>query len=86
MRLNLCVLLFALALAGCGTKSADAPETAPLSVADWKAMPVEAKYSPDTLERLKEGNPTLQTPEGWTAFSRTTLAETRKKDFPPGKR
>ncbi len=78
------LLALALGLSGCAAQPSDAP--APLTVAEWKALPVETKYSPETLERLKEGNPTLQTPEGWTAFSRTTLAEARKKDSPHGKR
>lgn len=82
------IALFALAgvlgLAGCGGKSANPP--APLSIAEWKTMPVDQKYTSEALERLKEGEPQLQTAEGWEAFSRTTLAENRKKDFPRGKR
>jgi hypothetical protein len=71
-------------LAGCGGKPAAEPP--PLSVADWKAMPVDQKYTPEALERLKRGDPKLETPEGWEAFSRTTLAAARKKDFAAKKR
>jgi hypothetical protein len=80
----LLVLAGALGLAGCGGKPAGPP--APLSITEWRAMPVDQKYTSEALERLKEGEPKLQTAEGWEAFSRTTLAENRKKDFPKGKR
>ena len=78
-------VVLAFGLVGCGVKSDKhkAPQT-PLTVAEWKLLPVEQKYDPDTIERLKQGDPTLETPEGWEAFNRTTLLQSRKKDFPNG--
>jgi hypothetical protein len=76
-------LALALAPAGCGKESSADP--APLTAEEWKAIPVEKKYEPEALARLKAGDPALETAEGWEAFSRTTLAAARKKDFPKGK-
>ena len=83
------VLTFAmiLALAGCGSAKPDATaQVGPLTVAEWRLSPPERKYTAETIERLKEGDPILATPEGWDAFSKTTLMESRKKDFPKGRK
>jgi len=71
---------------GCAGRSDTAKTAAssPLSAVEWKAMPVDKKYEPETIERLKKGDPALETPEGWEAFNRTTLLPSRKKDFPSG--
>jgi predicted small lipoprotein YifL len=81
---RLLLLAIVSGLAGCGGKPPAEPP--PLSVADWKAMRVDRKYTPEALERLKRGDPKLETPEGWEAFSRTTLAEARRKDSAAKKR
>ena len=81
---SLFVGVVAFGLAGCGGPTSEPP--APLTVTDWKGLPVERKYTPDALERLKQGDPTLETPEGWNKFRRTTLAAARKKDFAGRKR
>lgn len=73
------------ALAGCGGPAPGAKPTAPLTVAEWKTLPPGQKYTLDTLERLKEGDPGLQTAEGWEAFQKSVVAPARKKDFPNGK-
>lgn len=66
---------------GCGGPSKQtAAEATPLTIAAWKGLPVSDKYSPETLERLKAGNPELNTPEGWEKFQKTELAAARKKD------
>lgn len=77
-------LALALGVTGCGSTTAPKPPT-PLSVADWKGMPTDQKYTPETLERLKDGDPKLQTAEGWEAFQKTVVVPARKKDFPNGK-
>jgi hypothetical protein len=80
------VLIAALVLGstGCGGSGSRAPESpaAPLTVTDWKALPVDQKYTPETLERLKAGDPNLSTAEGWEAFQKNVVAPARKKDFP----
>lgn len=85
MKLRFVVVFIAAAVGvvGCGGPAPTPP--APLSVADWKAMPPDQKYTPETLERLKEGDPKFQTPEGWEAFQKTVVQPARKKDFPGGK-
>ena len=81
------LLLLTLASAGCGGGGpAESGSSAPLTVADWKALPVEQKYSTETLERLKKGDPNLETAEGWESFQKTVIGPSRKKDFPGGKR
>lgn len=75
---TLLVLAGVLACSGCSRPAA--LPLAPLSIAEWTTLPVEQKYTAMALERLKEGNPTLQTAEGWEQFSRTVLAENRKRD------
>lgn len=81
----LVMMVLVFGLVGCGVKSdsAKTPPT-PLTVAEWKLLPVEQKYEPDAIERLKQGDPALETPEGWDAFNRATLLPSRKKDFPNG--
>ena len=82
----LAVLALALGLTGCGSPGGPAgAKPTPLTVADWKAMPTDQKYTPETLERLKEGDPDLQTAEGWEKFQKTVVAPARKKDFPNGR-
>lgn len=82
----LAVAAVVVGLAGCGSPggSAEAKPT-PLTVADWKTLPPDQKYTPETLERLKEGDPELQTAEGWEKFQKTVVAPARKKDYPNGK-
>jgi hypothetical protein len=80
------VLWVTLALGCSGAGSAPAPQAAPMTVNDWKALPVEQKYTPETLERLKAGDPNLQTPEGWDAFQKNVVAPARRKDYPAGGR
>ena len=53
---------------------------------DWKALPVDQKYTAEALERLKAGDQKLQTAEGWDEFQKNVVTPARKKDFPPGGR
>ena len=79
-KLTLLGLLLVCGLAGCSQPVDDEPQ--PITIAQWKKLPLKDKYTPETLERLKIGTPALQTPEGWESFSRTVVASTRQKDFP----
>lgn len=82
--MRLVFLVGVLTLVGCGRPAPAMP--GPLTVDEWKTLPVADKYTAETFERLKAGQPVLETPEGWKAFERTTLIQARKKDFPGGKR
>jgi ABC-type glycerol-3-phosphate transport system substrate-binding protein len=83
-KLVILALVSVLGLAGCGQAVPDGPE--PVTVDQWKALPLGQKYTSEAFERLKEGNPDLQTPEGWEAFSRTTLMPARRRDFSRSRR
>ncbi len=83
-KLTLVAALLVCGLSGCSQTIEDGP--APITVDQWKTLPVKEKYTREALERLKEGNPTLQTPEGWESFSRTTLVASRHEDFPRSRR
>jgi len=86
MKLNLFLAILICGIVGCGGNSVtvNTLPTDTLTVADWKELPTSQKYEPETFERLKRGDPKLETPEGWEAFNRTTLLSARKKDFPNG--
>jgi hypothetical protein len=77
------LLAVLMAAAGCG-KSDPAPtaEEAPLTVEQWKELPVAEKYEPATFERLKAGDPKLADDRGWAKFTRETLLPAKKKDQP----
>lgn len=76
----------ALGFAGCvsGTKPPPPPEQVPLTADEWKALPPDQKYTIDTFERLKAGDPELYDPVRWEAFNKTVVLPARKKDFPNG--
>lgn len=71
--LVLCV--FALA-AGC-SRAPERPR--PLSIEEFKNLSPAEQLSPVTFERLKQGNPTLETSEGWRAFERAVLRPDRSR-------
>ena len=78
------LMLISLAL-GCGGSAAlPAPPTTPtpLSLAEWKQLPIEEKYDGATFERLKLGDPRLQNDRAWNAFMRKEIVPERKKDIP----
>jgi hypothetical protein len=70
------------AVAGCGSTPATAPGKTPLTVEQWKTLPVQAKYEVETLERLKLGDPKLQDQRAWDKFTREVLLPAKKKDRP----
>lgn len=72
---------------GCGrepNKPRELEPLAPLSVADWKQLPVEEKYEPETFERLKLKEPNLRSERGWRRFMITVVVPERKEDIPEG--
>ena len=71
---------------GCGgTPALREIPSSPLSISEWERLPPTEKYEVPTLERLKDGEPKLNTDAGWESFRKTTLMTHRRKDF-PGKR
>lgn len=74
------------AAVGCGGSKPIPTAPKPLTVAEWKTLPATEKYTADSLERLKAGDPALQTPEGWDRFAKTDLAAARRKDKAAGTR
>jgi len=79
-------LIAGVTLAGCGETSVEvSPPPKPLTVNEWKTMPLDKKYAGETLEQLKMGDPSLDTAEGWEKFQRTVVIPARRRDFPNGK-
>jgi hypothetical protein len=79
------LLVCLMAVTGCGSPAPEkAPEEAPLTVEQWKALPTDRKYEIDTFERLKAGNPNLQNQKEWDRFTREVILPARKKDVPDG--
>jgi hypothetical protein len=74
-----------LAVAGCGgepARPAPVPPATPLTVAEWQNLDVEKKYEPETFERLKKGDPKLNTDRAWEQFFATVIVPNRKRDIP----
>ena len=81
---RLIVIVFALLIAGCGTKSKEMVATGdqPLTVEEWKLLEVAEKYEPETLERLKMSDPELEEEWNWNRFMRDVVVPERRKDIP----
>jgi hypothetical protein len=67
---------------GCGPAAIESPP--PLTIAEWKALPVARKYDAESFERLKQGEPSLAIAEKWLEFHRNVVVPSRKRDLPTG--
>ena len=79
-----CLLVACLA-AGCSSESGPPPLPAPptpLSLAEWRELPVVEKYDDATFSRLKMNEDTLQSERAWHRFMVETVIPERKKDLP----
>lgn len=89
LAIALCICL--LSCAGCGRTQGPpqpiAPLT-PLSLAEWKKLPIDVKYDEATFERLKLADPKLQSEAAWNDFMMKVVIPERKVDIPgtPGVR
>lgn len=89
MRLRRLLFVFCICGAswGCGTSvpeqvPVELPAPTPLSVTQWKELPVAEKYDPTTFERLKLNDPKLQRKPAWDKFMEEVVVPERKKDVP----
>jgi hypothetical protein len=80
VRTTFCLVALGL-LSGCGSSPAPtaSPEQ-PLTIEEWKKLPVAQKYDVTTFERLKSGNPKLQDEREWNKFSREVMTPAKKND------
>ncbi|WP_417744593.1 hypothetical protein [Rosistilla oblonga] len=81
--LSACVL-FAV-LSGCGEEqppAAPAGPPLPLSVEEWKQLPIEVKYDEATFDRLRDKDPKLQNDRNWHRFMKEVVVPERKLDIP----
>lgn len=72
-------------LVGCGgemTPPTTPPAPTPLSVAEWRELPVGEKYDEATFDRLKLQDPKLKEDRNWARFMAETVVPERKKDLP----
>ncbi|MCA9174211.1 MAG: hypothetical protein KDB14_06960 [Planctomycetales bacterium] len=77
-------LLVLIAAAGCGN-SPEPPETSlsgPLSIEQWRTLPTDLKYSPNTFERIRAQVLELQDERAWSRFMIETVVPERRRDLP----
>ena len=67
---------------GCGREASPTNAMTPLAVEDWKAMAAEEKFSFQTMERLKVGNPRFQNDAEWDRFARTVFVPAQRRELP----
>ncbi|MEQ8790305.1 MAG: hypothetical protein RIC55_28675 [Pirellulaceae bacterium] len=85
LRALICVACCLFVLGCFGTPTQEVKELepkTPLSVDEWKQLPVDVKYENDTFERLKLNDPKLKQDRAWEQFMRTVVVPERKKDIP----
>ena len=87
MRRTKCYALVVIAnlIAGCAGEikpPTTPPAPTPLSLADWRGLPVQEKYDETTFDRLKLQDPKLKNERNWTRFMVETVIPERKKDLP----
>lgn len=89
MRKSLSILLLsmALGLTGCGGPSfkptLNPPPPTPLSLDDWKSLPLSEKYDGVTFDRLRMNDPQLRSDAAWDDFMKRVIIPERNRDIPP---
>lgn len=76
-------------LTGCGSEETTAAyvPTKPISVEEWKALPIAIKYDPSTFDKLRQSDAKLRSDKAWDRFFRTVIVPERQKDLPaPGQK
>ena len=84
-RIQLLLLAAACAGAGCGSEPSPVsplPDPGPLTVEEWRQLPIEEKYDDGTFQRLKKHNPKLASRRLWDKFMREVVIPERKRDIP----
>jgi len=82
-RLSWAVMCTVAMTAGCSSEQpAPTLPEGPLTIAEWKELPIEIKFEEEGLKRLREGTPELQDDAAFQKFQETTLKEELKKDAP----
>ena len=77
------VLAITVVVSGCVRPVAESPAlTSPLSVAEWRGLPVRNKYDENTFRRLKLNDPRLQQEQHWAQFMKDTVLPERRQDLP----
>jgi hypothetical protein len=79
-----CLLMACLA-AGCSSGSGPPsmpPSPTPLTLAEWRELPVVEKYDDATFSRLKMNDDKLNSERAWNRFMVETIIPERKKDLP----
>ena len=54
----------------------------PLTVDEWRELPVQTKYDETTFDRLRLHDPNLKNERHWNRFMVETIIPERKKDLP----
>lgn len=81
----LLVLAAALLTSGCDqveSVPANPPAPTPLSLDEWRKLPMAEKYDEAFLERVRMSKPELKSDRAWKAFMDKEILPERKKDIP----
>ena len=77
-----CLILGAGLFPGCSTSTETVWSDDPLSVDAWRELEPSRKYDPATFDRLKKGDPNLETESGWHRFMVEVVVPQRRIDIP----
>lgn len=84
--LQLLILLLVGTALGCGradpTPPQPPPTLPPLTLEQWKTLPVEEKYDEGTFDRLREADPSLRAHRAWQKFMKEVVVPERMIDIP----
>lgn len=84
--LRLLILLITVTAIGCGSTELPPPQTPatlpPLTLEQWKTLPVEEKYDEGTFDRLRDADPSLKAHRAWQKFMKEVVVPERMIDIP----
>ena len=82
-RQRLAAVCLVMLTVGCMGQVTPAPQPPPpLTVEQWKSLPVEEKYDDATFQRLRQADPSLGSERNWQKFQREVMVPERKRDIP----